>query len=207
MKILSTSLPGVVILEPRVFKDDRGFFMETYQRKRYLEEGIGQLFVQDNLSFSVKGTLRGLHYQYPHGQAKLAQVLKGEVYDVAVDIRKGSPTFGQWTGVDLSGENMRQMFIPEGFAHGFCVTSEIALFLYKCSDVYAPECESGILWSDPELGITWPFNRPMLSKKDANYGLLKDIPIDRLPRHNPHTSPVIKEWAHTGETDRDVVHA
>ena len=137
--------------------------------------------MQYNLSFSRKGTLRGLHYQHPHGQAKLVQVLAGHVYDVAVDVRKGSTKFGQWFGVHLSSENKRQIYIPEGFAHGFCVFSETALFSYKCSDFYAAECEAGLLWSDPDLAIDWPVKEPILSEKDAVYPRLRDIPLDRLP--------------------------
>ena len=181
MKVLTTSLDGVLIIEPDVFGDQRGFFMETYQRQRYNAAGIETDFLQDNLSFSVKGTLRGLHYQHPHSQAKLVQVVQGEIYDVAVDIRRGSPTFGQWTGVHLSDENKRQFFIPEGFAHGFAVLSDTALFMYKCSDLYVPDSEGGLLWSDPDLGIDWPLSEPLLSDKDRRYPHLKDIPADRLP--------------------------
>jgi dTDP-4-dehydrorhamnose 3,5-epimerase len=181
MQIIETSLPGVKIIEPDVFGDRRGFFLESYHRKRYREGGVSSDFVQDNLSFSRRGTLRGLHYQLPHEQAKLVQVLQGEVFDVAVDIRRGSPTFGQWTGARLSAENKRQLFIPEGFAHGFCVLSETALFLYKCSDFYHPECEGGVLWCDPHLGIDWPIEDPVLSEKDRGYLTLGSISADRLP--------------------------
>lgn len=181
MNVVETKLEGVLIIEPAVFGDRRGFFMETYQKARYAEMGIDQSFVQDNLSRSVRNSLRGLHYQYPRGQAKLAQVLLGAVFDVAVDIRRGSPTFGQWTGVRLSAENNRQIYIPAGFAHGFCVLSETALFTYKCSDFYSPATEGGVLWSDPELGIEWPVKDPLLSEKDLQYDLLSAIPPDRLP--------------------------
>jgi dTDP-4-dehydrorhamnose 3,5-epimerase len=181
MKILSTPLEGVLIVEPDLFGDRRGFFMETYHKKRYESEGIVADFVQDNLSYSVHGTLRGLHYQFPHSQAKLVQVFQGRIFDVAVDIRKGSSSFGQWTGVYLSDENKRQLFISEGFAHGFCVVSETALFSYKCSDFYAPENEGGILWSDPELSLEWPIKNPLLSEKDRNYPGLKDLLPERLP--------------------------
>ena len=157
--------------------------METYHRTRYREGGIPPGFVQDNLSFSCRGTLRGLHYQLPHGQAKLVQVLQGEVFDVAVDIRKGSPAFGRWTGARLSAQNRRQLFVPEGFAHGFCVLSETALFLYKCSDFYHPECEGGVLWCDPHLGIDWPIEDPVLSEKDREYLTLASISTDRLPAY------------------------
>lgn len=181
MKVLETALPGVFILEPAVFEDRRGYFLETYHQERYDEAGVKCQFVQDNLSYSVRGSLRGLHYQYPHGQAKLVQVIKGKVFDVAVDIRRGSPTFGQWIGENLSDKNRRQMFIPEGFAHGFCVLSDTAIFVYKCSDLYAPDCERGILWSDPDLGIEWPVKEPLLSDKDSKYPCLKDIPEENLP--------------------------
>ena len=137
--------------------------------------------MQDNLSFSAKSVLRGLHYQFPRAQAKLVQVIKGEVFDVMVDIRKGSPTFGKWLRVDLSDKNMRQIYIPEGFAHGFCVLSDTAFLSYKCSDLYAPDSDGGILWSDPDLGIGWPVNHPLLSEKDSQYPCLKDISLDRLP--------------------------
>jgi len=183
MKILKTEIDGVRIIEPKFFGDHRGGFMETYQRQRYAEHGIAVDFVQDNFSFSRRGTLRGLHFQQPHGQAKLVQVFQGEVFDVAVDIRLGSPTFGRWTGAVLSEQNRRQMFVPEGFAHGFCVLSETAQFTYKCSDYYAPECEAGIRWSDPALAITWPIRDVVLSEKDANLPLLQDMPLERLPSY------------------------
>ena len=181
MKVLSTSLEGVLVIEPSVFEDKRGFFMETYQQKKYRESGIDRDFVQDNLSYSVRRMLRGLHYQFPHAQAKLVQVITGEIYDVAVDIRRGSPTFGEWIGVHLSDKNKRQIYVPEGFAHGFCVLSETALFMYKCSDLYAPDCESGILWSDPDIGIEWPVEKPLLSEKDSRFACLRDMPPERLP--------------------------
>lgn len=181
MEIIKKPLEGVLILAPRVFDDERGFFMETYHKERYIELGMTADFVQDNLSFSRKGSLRGLHYQHPHGQAKLVQVLVGHVFDVTVDIRSGSPTFGKWFGIHLSDEKRKQVFIPEGFAHGFCVLSDTALFLYKCSDLYAPDCEGGVLWSDPDVGIDWPMKEPILSDKDAVYPCLRDIPVDRLP--------------------------
>jgi len=181
MKVIETSLPGVLIIEPKIFDDARGFFMETYHEERYREAGVDCRFVQDNFSYSVYGTLRGLHYQYPHGQAKLVQVLMGEVFDVAVDIRRGSPTFGQWYGEYLSDKNRRQLLIPEGYAHGFCVLSKTALFIYKCTDFYEPGSERGILWSDPGLGIEWPVDNPLLSEKDSNYQCLSDVPDDSLP--------------------------
>jgi dTDP-4-dehydrorhamnose 3,5-epimerase len=181
MKVTAAPLPGVCLIEPRVFDDRRGYFMESYHKRRYMENGIGTLFVQDNISFSVRHTLRGLHYQYPRGQAKLVQVLQGEIFDVAVDIRRGSPTRGQWFGATLSSENKRQLFIPEGYAHGFCVTSETALFAYKCSDYYLPEDESGVRWDDPRIGIQWPVESPILSERDNHYSGLDEIPAERLP--------------------------
>jgi dTDP-4-dehydrorhamnose 3,5-epimerase len=181
MKVKPTSLDGVMIVEPDVHEDNRGFFMETFHAKRYREAGVDVAFVQDNLSFSVQGTLRGLHYQYPHAQAKLVQVIKGEIFDVAVDIRRGSPSFGRWTGVYLNDKNKHQLFIPEGFAHGFCVLSDKALFMYKCSEYYAPKCEGGVLWSDPELGIDWPLENPLISERDAKFLCLKDMALETLP--------------------------
>jgi len=181
MQITQTNLNGVLIIEPRIFSDGRGFFFESYHRERYRQYGIRNDFVQDNLSYSMKDTLRGLHYQNPHSQAKLVQVLSGEVFDVALDIRSGSPTFGQWTGIILSSENKKQFYIPIGFAHGFCVLSDTAIFSYKCDDFYSPDCEGGIFWSDPDLGIDWPVKAPLLSDKDGKYPCLKDIPHERLP--------------------------
>ncbi len=181
MKILRSDIEDVLIVEPIALSDDRGFFLEAYHKKKYQELGISVEFVQDNLSFSRAGTLRGLHYQHPHDQAKLVQVLVGHVFDVTVDIRKNSSTFGKWFGIHLSDENRKQVFVPEGFAHGFCVLSDTALFSYKCSDLYAPDCEGGLLWSDPDIGIDWPINNPVLSEKDAKYPRLKDLPVERLP--------------------------
>jgi dTDP-4-dehydrorhamnose 3,5-epimerase len=182
MDIKQTKLPGVVIIEPRVFGDDRGFFLETWNEERYSAAGIPGPFVQDNLSFSRKGVLRGLHFQNPNAQGKLVYVLQGEVFDVAVDIRLGSPTFGQWVSTTLSAENKRQFYIPAGFAHGFCVTSETALFTYKCTDIYNPQAEGSILWNDPDLAIYWPTETPELSAKDAEGIRLANFPEDRLPR-------------------------
>jgi dTDP-4-dehydrorhamnose 3,5-epimerase len=187
MKVLPTNLDGVYIIEPQVFSDVRGFFMETYQQRRYSGAGIEQVFVQDNLSSSIRGSLRGLHYQINHEQAKLIQVVKGSIFDVAVDIRRGSPSFGHWTGVNLSGDNPRQVFIPEGFAHGFCVLSEVAQVVYKCSDFYSPEDEGGILWSDPDLAIDWPVEKPLLSDKDSRLPCLVDVPLERLPLYKERT--------------------
>ena len=181
MNIIETSIEGVLIFEPKVFADARGFFMETWSRDRYRKAGVDAAFVQDNVSSSSKGVLRGLHYQCPRPQGKLVQVLQGEVLDVAVDIRVGSPTFGRAVTCVLSQENHRQFYVPQGFAHGFCVLSETALFSYKCTDFYCPECDGGVLWNDPEIGIDWPIAEPILSEKDTKLPRLKDIPKDRLP--------------------------
>ncbi|MEW6290667.1 MAG: dTDP-4-dehydrorhamnose 3,5-epimerase [Thermodesulfobacteriota bacterium] len=183
MNMTETELPGVVIIEPRLFEDERGFFMETYHKEKYAQLGITVEFVQDNFSFSRKNSLRGLHYQHPHGQAKLVHVVQGAVFDVAVDIRIGSPTFGKWTGVELSHANKRQIFIPPGFAHGFVVLSDNASFVYKCSDFYLPDCEGGIIFSDPQLAISWPGNNFLLSPKDRQFPVLQDIPPENLPRY------------------------
>ena len=167
MDIKKTEIEGLLIIEPKVFGDDRGYFLESYNQKRYQDAGIPGSFVQDNLSFSRKGVLRGLHFQSPNAQGKLVSCPMGEVFDVAVDIRKGSPTFGRWVGVHLSGENKRQFWIPPGFAHGFVVTSETALFSYKCTEYYSPKDEKTILWNDPEIGIKWPISEgAQLSEKD-----------------------------------------
>jgi len=181
MNILKTTLPGLLLLEPDVHGDDRGYFMETWRSERYAELGLPGQFVQDNLSFSGQGVLRGLHCQHPHGQGKLVTVLQGEVFDVAVDVRYGSPTFGQWEGVSLNGKTRHQFYIPPGYAHGFCVVSETALFIYKCTDYYQPETEFGVAWDDPEIAIDWPISSPLLSAKDAHAPCLGDIPASRLP--------------------------
>lgn len=181
MKCMATALPGVLVFEPERFSDSRGFFMELWHAKRYADFGLPEVFVQDNLSYSVKGTLRGLHYQNPWAQGKLVQVIRGEVYDVAVDIRRGSPTWGRWVGVTLSADNGRQLYIPEGFAHGFCVTSERALFSYKCTNSYVPQADGGIAWDDPDLAIDWPVKRPVVSEKDARHPRLRDMLPERLP--------------------------
>jgi len=181
MKITKSKLPEVLIIEPDVFDDARGWFLETFSDSRYKQAGIKLPFVQDNVSLSSKNVLRGLHFQYPHSQGKLIQVLSGEVFDVAVDIRLGSPTFGQWVGESLSAENHRQMYIPPGFAHGFCVLSDTALFSYKCTDYYSPSTEGGIIFNDPDLAIAWPVSAPALLKKDAGYLRLRDIPKNKLP--------------------------
>lgn len=181
MNVISTGLDGVILLEPIVHGDNRGFFLESYQKQRYKEAGIDVDFVQDNISFSVRHTLRGLHYQYPSGQAKLVQAMSGEIFDVAVDIRTGSPSFGKYAGVVLSSENRRQLFIPEGFAHGFCVLSETALFMYKCSEYYSPKDEGGIIWDDPEIGIEWPVETPLLSQRDQDFKRLSSVDSELLP--------------------------
>jgi len=183
MTTIKTKLPGVLIIEPATFGDTRGFFMETWNRDRYAKAGLSASFVQDNLSFSKKGSLRGLHFQYLNAQGKLVYVLQGEVFDVAVDIRVGSPTFGEWVGFELTADNKRQLYIPEGVAHGFCVTGETALFAYKCTDFYNPQAEGGVIWNDPDIGIAWPIDTPVLSEKDRNYPLLKELPKNRLPKY------------------------
>ena len=181
MNILRCELPGLLIVEPKVFGDSRGFFLETWNRNRYREAGLDADFVQDNLSFSRRGILRGLHFQNPNPQGKLLQVLLGEVFDVAVDIRRSSPTFGKWQGLILSAENKRQFYIPPGFAHGFVVLSETALFQYKCTEYYSPKDEMSLRWDDPDLGIDWRLNEaPLLSERDAKALRLRDIPADRL---------------------------
>lgn len=179
MQIQTTALPGVLIIEPTVFGDDRGFFYESFNQKRFAElTGITRDFVQDNHSRSAKGVLRGLHYQIQQAQGKLVRVTAGEVFDVAVDIRKSSPTFGQWVGVVLSATNKRQLWIPEGFAHGFMVTSDNAEFLYKTTDYWAPEFERSILWNDPAIGIDWPVDgEPLLSGKDKVGALLANADV------------------------------
>lgn len=182
MKVIETRLPGVLIVEPKVFGDARGYFMESFQAERYAVADIAGPFVQDNLSFSRRGILRGLHLQNPRPQGKLVQVLQGEVFDVAVDVRVGSPTFGQWEGVILSAENARQYYVPPGFAHGFVVTSETALFAYKCTDYYMPQSEISLLWNDGDIGIEWPVTEPQLSAKDAAGVRLADIDPARLPK-------------------------
>ena len=184
MIVKETTLKDLLLIEPACYGDRRGFFMETWHRERYKQLGIEAEFVQDNLSLSARGVLRGLHFQNPFGQDKLAYVLEGEVFDVAVDIRRGSPTFGQWEGFYLSGDNKKQLFVPKGFAHGFCVLSETVIFAYKCSDYYAPAAEKGILWNDSQIGIKWPVEEPLLSDKDQGLPLLKDLKKEELPVYN-----------------------
>ncbi len=181
MKVIATTLPGVIVLEPRKFGDKRGFFLETYRADILKEAGIEANFVQDNHSRSSKGVLRGLHYQLIQPQGKLVRVACGEIFDVAVDVRLGSPTFGQWAGATLDDKNMRMMYIPPGFAHGFVVLSETVEFLYKCTDYYHPQSEQGILWNDPGLGIEWPALELNLSEKDTTNPTLEQQVADRLP--------------------------
>jgi dTDP-4-dehydrorhamnose 3,5-epimerase len=177
MSVVSTPLPGVFVFEPRAFTDDRGFFIEIFRASRYAEAGVPQPFVQDNFSSSSRGTLRGLHFQEPHAQGKLVTVLEGAVLDVAVDIRRGSPTFAKWFQIELTGDNHKQLWVPPGFAHGFCVTSEHALVLYKCTHEYVPEADRGIRWNDPTLSIPWPEKAPRLSPKDAQAPLLDQADV------------------------------
>ena len=181
MKILETSLPGVLIVEPQPFEDKRGFFMETFHQERFANHGLDLCFVQDNLSLSQKNVLRGLHYQMKNPQAKLVQTIQGRIYDVAVDVRKGSPHFGRWTAAILDDANHWQMFIPAGFAHGFCVLSREARVFYKCDALYTPGDEGSILWSDPDLAIDWPVTAPVLSAKDQSSPCLKDVSPENLP--------------------------
>lgn len=168
-------IPDVVLIEPKVFPDERGFFMETYKYSDFAAFGIKERFVQDNHSRSTKGVLRGLHYQNPpKAQGKLIRAVVGTIFDVAVDIRQGSPTYGKWVGVELSAENRRMLYIPPGFAHGFCVLTDVAEVLYKTTEEYAPEYEAGIIWNDPEIGIRWPVDKPIVSAKDAGWPPLKE---------------------------------
>jgi dTDP-4-dehydrorhamnose 3,5-epimerase len=173
-------LDGLLLIEPDVFGDPRGYFLESWNRRRYAEAGLDIDFVQDNLSLSRRGILRGLHFQNPNAQGKLVMVLEGEVFDVAVDLRRSSKTFSRWEGVRLSGEDKRQLYVPPGFAHGFQVVSESALFLYKCTAAYSPADERAVRWDDPELAIAWPIPEPVLSGKDAKAPLLRELPPDWL---------------------------
>ena len=181
MKVIGTKLPGVVVIEPRVFVDARGYFYESYNEAAYRDAGIDARFVQSNVSRSAKGVLRGLHYQWPHPQSKLVSVLEGEVYDVAVDVRRGSPSFGQWAGAMLTADNKRHLWVPEGFAHGFCVLSDFATFSYQCTALYDRAADAGLRWNDADIGIDWPLSQPLLSDKDANAPLLRDVAAERLP--------------------------
>jgi dTDP-4-dehydrorhamnose 3,5-epimerase len=179
MNVIETALPGVLIIEPQVFGDHRGFFKETFQVERYREAGIDLPFVQDNHSRSAKGVLRGLHLQKTRPQGKLVSCSRGAVYDVAVDVNPDSPTFGQHVGIELSEDNHRQLWIPPGYAHGFCVITEVADFQYKCTDLYFPEDEGGLIWNDPEVAIAWPETNPQLSEKDLKLPTLAEIRAGR----------------------------
>ncbi len=185
MKVIETPLEGVLVVEPRVFEDHRGYFMETHHLTRYRSLGIDGPFVQDNLSYSIRGTLRGMHYQLKKPQAKLVQATGGRIYDVVIDIRRNSPTFGKWFGIELSDRNKRQLFVGHGLAHGFCVLSESALVTYKCTDFYDPSDEGGLLWSDPRVGVDWPLSEPLLSEKDRAYPTLDRIADEALPLYRP----------------------
>lgn len=185
MKVIETGLPGCVVIEPVVFGDERGTFFEGWNAERYDKAGISARFLQSNTSTSTRGVLRGLHYQWPRPQGKLVSVLEGEVYDVAVDIRRGSPTFGRWEAVILSAGNRRQLWVPEGFAHGFAVLSDRAIFSYLCTDVYVKEADASLRWNDGTIGVDWPLDDPLLSAKDGSAPMLEDIPAERLPVYLP----------------------
>ncbi|MGD9020691.1 MAG: dTDP-4-dehydrorhamnose 3,5-epimerase [Lysobacterales bacterium] len=182
MKVLDTGLEGVVIIEPSVHGDHRGFFKETWKAGSYGKHGLPTSFAQANVSRSVKGVLRGLHYQYRQPQGKLVSVMEGRIFDVAVDIRPGSSSFGQWAGAELSADNHRQMFIPEGFAHGFLVLSDSALFHYLCTNEYASEFDAAVAWNDPDIGVRWPRQPRSVSGRDREAPRLRDVPADRLPQ-------------------------
>lgn len=181
LKRIDTNLPGVCVIEPVVHGDARGYFFESFHAAKYAELGIDVRFVQSNVSRSAKGVLRGLHYQWPNPQGKLVSVLEGEVYDVAVDIRRGSPTFRQWEAAMLTGGNHRQLWIPEGFAHGFCVVSDAATFMYQCTALYDHAADAGVRWNDAAIGIDWPVAEPVLSAKDEKAPFLADVAADQLP--------------------------
>jgi dTDP-4-dehydrorhamnose 3,5-epimerase len=181
LRVLETGLDGVVIIEPRVYGDERGFFQETWKASSYGRHSLPTHFSQANISRSAQGVLRGLHYQYRQPQGKLVSVLEGRIFDVAVDVRPGSPSFGQWAGVELSAANHRQLYVPEGFAHGFIVLSDSALFHYHCTTEYAPEYEVAIAWNDPQIGVKWPCEPISISAKDKVAPQLRDLPEDRLP--------------------------
>lgn len=183
MRAIETGLPGCLLLEPQVFGDERGFFYESFNLDKLAEHGLAPRFVQGNVSRSARGVLRGLHYQWPKPQGKLVSVLEGEVWDVAVDIRRGSPTFGRWTAAVLNADNKRHFWIPEGYAHGFVVLGDSALFSYLCTETYDREADAGIRWNDARLAIDWPVAEPVLSAKDANAPFLDDIAAERLPAY------------------------
>lgn len=180
MKVTPQKIPEVLLLTPRIFGDDRGYFLETHSTRAFPAQDPPVQFVQDNLSFSSRGTLRGLHLQHPHDQGKLVMAVTGTIWDVAVDVRRGSPTYGRWVAAELNDTTREQLYIPPGFAHGFCVLSETAHVHYKCTDFYAPTAEQGIRFDDPEIGIEWPIDAPLLSPKDEAAPFLKDIPDEKL---------------------------
>jgi dTDP-4-dehydrorhamnose 3,5-epimerase len=180
VKVIRTGIDGVLVVEPEVYRDERGYFAETYHSRKLREHGISDDFVQDNQSRSVRGTLRGLHSQSRRPQSKLVRVLSGEIFDVAVDVRRSSPTFKQWVGVVLSADNFKQLYVPAGFLHGFCVLSPEAEVAYKCGNFYDPGGELGVIWNDPDLAIEWPIQAPLLSPKDRTWPRLADV-MDRLP--------------------------
>jgi len=181
MRVIETGLDGVVIIEPQIHGDERGFFQESWKASKYGRHGLPVSFEQANISRSARGVLRGLHYQYRQPQGKLVSVLEGRIFDVAVDIRVGSPSFAQWAGVELSAENHRQLYVPEGFAHGFMVLSDSALFHYHCTTEYAPEYDAAIAWNDPEIAVNWPCQPDAVSAKDREAPFLRNVPVDRLP--------------------------
>jgi len=183
MQIIPQELPEVLLLEPRIFRDDRGYFLETFSARSFPQQTPPVTFVQDNLSFSSQGTLRGLHLQHPSDQGKLVMVVTGSIWDVAVDVRLGSPTFGKWVAQTLDDQTRKQFYVPPGFAHGFCVLSETAHVWYKCTDLYNPQAEVGIRFDDPELAIAWPVDAPKLSLKDEKAPFLRDIPPEKLPKY------------------------
>jgi dTDP-4-dehydrorhamnose 3,5-epimerase len=201
MNTIPTELTEIVIVEPKVFGDERGYFFETWHSDRYRAAGLPSAFVQDNLSYSLRGVLRGLHFQNPYAQGKLLSVLLGEVFDVAVDIRRGSPTFGRWVGVTLSAENRRQLYVPEGFAHGFCVLSDAALLQYKCTELYQPSAENSLRWDDPQFGIAWPVEQPILSEKDRRAPLLGETDPEKLPVYREARGCAARIKPNRGEGD------
>ena len=183
MKVMQTDLPGCLVIEPQVHRDARGYFYESFHAEKYKKAGLDLHFVQSNVSRSARGVLRGLHYQWPHPQGKLVNVLEGEVYDVAVDLRVGSPTFGRWAAVMLTADNKRHFWIPEGFAHGFAVVSEFATFCYQCTALYDRVADAGIRWNDGDIAVDWPISAPLLSDKDQKTPFLRDVPASKLPRY------------------------
>jgi dTDP-4-dehydrorhamnose 3,5-epimerase len=180
VRVIETALPGVRLVEPKVFRDDRGLFLETWRADRFAAAGITDVFVQDNHSRSGRGTLRGLHWQWRKPQAKLVRVVSGSIFDVVVDVRRGSPTFGRWLGFEMAADRFTQLYVPVGFAHGFCVTSALADVEYKSSEVYDPEGEAGLIWNDPDVGVDWPIRTPVLSAKDAAHPRLSPDRSDLL---------------------------